>query len=83
MKYFRFCPCNKPTDGYYTGMNNTNAKPIEVSETKTLATHFKGDARYGRTTTLIHKASGMMLGVYMGNNTRAECYAAYLRELAR
>ena len=53
---------------------------VKLSDTKTVATYFKGDPKFGPTTTLANRYTGETLGVYMGACSRKEAYAAWLKE---
>lgn len=64
-------------------MNNTNANPVAIQNTKAVASHFRGDRRFGRTTTLVLKTTGEKLGEFMGAASRSDCYAAYLKTMHR
>lgn len=53
---------------------------VTLSQTKAIATHFRGSPRFGRTTTLINAKTGERLIEVMGAASRKEAYAAYLSE---
>lgn len=57
----------------------TNRKPRDTqmnqSQVKTVATYFRGNAKYGRTTTLVSKTTGEKLGEWMGCLTKKDCLA--------
>ena len=56
---------------------------VKLADTRVVATHFRGDAKYGRTTTLVNRHTDETLGVYMGVCTRKDAYAAWLKELEK
>jgi len=50
---------------------------MTVNDTKALATHFRNDPKFGRTTTLVVKATGEVLSILMGVSTRAQMWSQY------
>ena len=46
---------------------------MNANQTKALKTYFRGNPNFGRTTTLIVKATGEKLGEWMGCLTKADC----------
>jgi len=50
-----------------------------INETRTVVTYFRGSARFGRTTTLVHKTTGEKLFEVMGVATRQQAYKAYAK----
>ena len=50
---------------------------MTISDTKAAVSYFRGDRKFGRTTTLVETATGRTLFVGMGVCTRAELWAAY------
>lgn len=50
---------------------------MTISQTKALATHFRGSPRFGRTTTLINAKTGEKLIEVMGVASRKDAFAAY------
>lgn len=55
--------------------------PFPLKDVKAVPTYFKGDPRYVRTTTLVHKQTGAVLATGMGICTRRSLYAAYLNNI--
>lgn len=51
---------------------------IQLSQTKAIASHFRGSSRFGRTTTLVNKQTGEKLVEVMGAASRKEAFAAYV-----
>jgi hypothetical protein len=49
---------------------NTKMNPSKLQAVKT---YFRGNARYGRTTTLMVKETGQVLGEWVGCMTKKEC----------
>ncbi len=48
-----------------------------ISQTKAIATYFRGSPRDGRTTTLVNKVTGEKLIEVMGATTRKDAYRSY------
>lgn len=56
----------------------TATKTITERDTKAMVSYFRNHPRYGRTTTLVLKATGETLGVFMGDCARKDCWRSYL-----
>lgn len=59
-------------------MNTTTTRMID---TKTVKGNFHNDPRYGRTTKLVNRETGEVLGEFMGMVTRKDAYRSYLKQL--
>lgn len=53
------------------------AQTITIKDVQTVKTYFRGNAKYGRTTTLINKATGETLGSWMGCASKKDAFRAY------
>lgn len=49
---------------------------MKVQDTKAVVSYFRGEPKFGRTTTLVEKTTGRTLFVGMGICTRAELWDA-------
>jgi len=56
---------------------------VAINNTKIEKTYFRGNARFGRTTTLVNKITGEKLGEFMGVCTRQDCYRTYANQVSK
>jgi hypothetical protein len=55
---------------------------MKIQDTKTVATHFRNNPKFGRTTTLVEKGTGKVLAVGMGAATREQMWKMYQQQIA-